>query len=112
MNNFSTIIDKAIEGGWFREYFTPEHSFRNSWDYSERNKTNPRGYFRIDGNKACLQFLGDTDIVCDPLFWKALANKCVWSSGDWRENAIQFHRINLTDGWNSAVSWLLSVVER
>lgn len=67
----------------------------------------------------------DTDCVCDDEgnawryeeilmksdFWKALGKECGWvedmhDEGMWLDNATEFHRINLTEGLTSAISWL------
>lgn len=103
------IIKKAIEGGYL--------------DNGDRYVT------KIDG-----VFIGyNNSIVLDSIFWQALGKACGWgnthyigcnSNGGewqecgecdcsarfvWRENALRFYEINLTGGWNKAVTYLTEV---
>lgn len=86
------IIKKAIEGGWE----TTEQPMR-SWSEA----------------KALA--------VIDPLFFQALGKACGWKLGqgylshalglEYGEKlelnyAIRFHKLNLTEGFDSAVEWL------
>lgn len=88
MNN---IIQKAIEGGWDVE--APYQSYKIT--------------------------------VCDPLFWQALGKACGLSwvcescveyekdncQEKWLENALRFHEINLTEGWDKAVAYLEDLIK-
>lgn len=63
------------------------------------------------------------ECVFDPLFWQSIGKACTydvkeennhakWSHKDsWKHYAIRFHEINLTEGWNSAVEYLLEVIK-
>lgn len=75
-------------------------------------------------------------IFLDPLFWQALGKASGWNSGvgydgeikKWYENqvistqfisqepcvyeALRFHEINLTEGWDKAVAYLLSITSK
>lgn len=89
------IIKKAIEGGYFG---------LTQWDLDNKN---------YDQN--CLY-----SVVCDPRFWEALGKACGWfeqtlegqkpTAWDWKHNALRFHEINLTEGWDKAVAYLLAQV--
>lgn len=94
------IVEKAIEGGWIEgEYY--------------EMRTNA--------------------FVLDPLFWQALGKVCGWKDGfrpyiargplsgidhhmtqkthAWQYHALRFHEINLTEGWNEAVSYLKGLIK-
>lgn len=104
-----TIIKKAINGGWKENL----QLILNARNFSER-----QAYFmRAD-------------------FWQALGKSCGWSKKEnnptwlcpicmasldekavqidekslgietWRFNALRFHEINLTEGWDKAVKYL------
>lgn len=97
------IIQKAIEGG----YLEPE--------------LNP--------------ILSNEQMVCDPSFWQALSRVCEWKEGKfhyyefpelgkdglwdnvekkhpwWVIRAMTFHEINLTEGWDAAISYLESLIK-
>lgn len=92
------IIKKAIEGGY-------------TWE--------------VRGN------INKSEAVLDPLFWQALGKACGWESdtrfadmgsdgvmsemmtlsGEWKDHALRFHEINLTEGWDSAISNLSGVIK-
>lgn len=90
------IIKKAIEGGWDRRNMRFYADENGTWDY-------------------CYEIA-----ILDHLFWQALGKACRWEKfeegydieGDytkietWKSNALQFHEINLTEGFNKAVEWL------
>ena len=69
-------------------------------------------------------------ISTDPLFWQALGKACKWEEdtrfadmedgeiseimtlyGDWKDNALKFYEINLTEGWDKAVEWLKDLIK-
>lgn len=87
------IIQKAIEGGW-------EKHGKNGG-----SKTTDK-FMKVD--------------VLDPLFWQALGKACGWELGktkwdvatapQWLEYSLQFHEINLTEGWDKAVSYLEELI--
>lgn len=108
-----SIIQKAIDGGYENKIHDIElmHHARFS-------------------NIKHLGKCEKTVVVCDPLFWQALGKACEWESdihfvkdksegmsdimaicGEWRDRALEFHRINLMESWDEAVNWLQSVVE-
>ncbi len=111
------IIEKAIAGGYY-----------------ERSK--PMLDVNNDGCWVSFCAAGDTrvlhqsDIVLDPLFWKALGKACGWrlqddsnpfsSVGDvdeyldqdeWISYASCFHGKNLVEGWDAAVKYLSDLIE-
>ncbi len=75
-------------------------------------------------------------VVCDPLFWQSLGKACGWNrticmacltehktkndcdAGFGAEHpeyiyqALQFHEINLTQGFDEAVSWLNNLITK
>lgn len=95
-----TIIKKAIEGEW-----KPKEFIKN--------------YVINIGNK-CIILDSPFD---DPLFWQALGKACGWEGKDtvieyspwvipmWQYNALRFHEINLTQGWDAAVEWLTNLIK-
>lgn len=54
--------------------------------------------------------------LIDPLFWQALGKACGWIQdelykgdiwkGEWVDKGVNFHRKNLTEGFDKAVAWL------
>lgn len=97
------IIQKAIEGG-----------------YNCRKEPDGEGGWRING----LEDRDENYIVLDCDFWKALGKSCRWEGysphdvtsgeaeylGDWIGYAIEFYSINITEGWDKAISWLEELV--
>jgi hypothetical protein len=95
-----TIIKCAIKGGYTRH----EHHLQNSW-----------------GTDTYCPML-----FCDPSFWQAIGKACGWTKNDMDThvsvfdceytsdcalcNSVRFHEINLTEGWDSAVSWLEKLI--
>lgn len=71
--------------------------------------------------------------VLDPLFWTALGKSCGWveyavcrthgnqqcfkskcwdaDGREWMYHAIQFHEINLTEGWDPAIAYLTNLIK-
>lgn len=109
-----TIIKKAIEGGYETKSIIVGAKSNDGF---------------IDEEVKFPQL--KEQIVCDPLFWQALGKSCGWgvkigeSTGDVHVNhehnngectdmcvvpsvinALNFHRINLTQGWSEAVEYL------
>jgi len=104
------IIKKAIEGGWVEG---------TNWVFLRANT-----YWAIwtDGNGT------ETTIdvkwyMMSAQFWQALGKADSWGSGngcpicgevmthkpymmDWQREALRFHEINLTEGWDKAVAYL------
>lgn len=97
------IIQKAIEGGWKPEGY----DFADkplSWKVQALDKVKFKERF-----------------VCDPSFWQALGKACPFKfirvgnpvdgyKTDYRE-ALEFHRINLTEGWDKAVEYLNQIIK-
>lgn len=111
------IIKKAIEGGWNPNKI--ELSIPQNKDWFIKN---------VDKKKTIL----------DPLFWQSLGKACGWNtrkhsfsvkkgvgyvqinyqdeqmSYDLQRTdiyyALQFHEINLTEGWDAAVKWLNEII--
>jgi hypothetical protein len=97
------IIKKAIEGGWMSDY--PNF---------DRLRISP-AYYEFWDNKGVSKRVGtEGDILLDPLFWQALGKACGWGDvtkdKDWLANALEFHEINLTEGWDKAVEYLTSII--
>lgn len=91
------IIRKAIQGGYHHWHLE---------DYLQNVK--PFSHFSIH------------EFVCDPLFWEALGKACWWDSTKeyiefdgflWLKNALRFHEINLTEGWDKAIIYLSGVTK-
>lgn len=107
------IIQKSIEGGWT--------NFKPNFLLGEADF--------IDGVMKRNQF------VLDPLFWQALGKACGWGIScyhyaskfgweayrhqakceigaySWEANALRFHEINLTEGWDAAVAYLAEITK-
>lgn len=75
-------------------------------------------------NKDEIRFALTTRMVCDPLFWQALGKSAGWDKGietcidescpehsTWKQNALRFHEINLTEGWDSAIKYLSEILK-
>jgi len=104
-----TIIKKAIEGGY------PKHPV---WIFNESTEKN-------EISKTAVNIF-----ILDPLFWQAIKKAKGWtefaflpicphcgkkdSFGErvfsWKYYALKFHEINLTEGFESAVSWLEKLI--
>lgn len=86
-----SIIKKAIKGGFGRSRWI------------------------VNGEEGQYLSIGhERDVVCDPLFWKTLG---LWELGARVQlkrkhnpitihQAMRFHELNLTKGWNKAVEYL------
>lgn len=88
------IIKKAIEGGY------------------GKNKHTYDGYCLVE-----------EAVLLDPLFWQALSNYCRWDgkmltsertiySNAWKDKALEFYEINLTEGWDKAIKWLEDLITK
>lgn len=104
------IIKKAIEGGYAND--RPEYARQHL----------------ITGFEGDFRFM-----VIDPLFWQSLGKACGWEGRQsdmvdafayamsartgkipktvWQRNALKFHEINLTEGWDKAVEWLNGLIK-
>jgi len=129
-----SIIKKAIEGGWMQKYLK-----ENTFDYCGYGKNIYLECIDLDTglekDRICVQ-----EIICDPLFWQSLGKACgweneieevvwldkgayrdssivdgfyndLWKLETWKFHAMQFHRINLTEGWDKAVAYLEDLIK-
>ncbi len=110
------VIEKAIEGGWKPMGFPTEglKLFTQTKTLFWLGKTQ-KGGFMVHAYAA----------VLDRLFWEGLARKCRWvavitSVGggksrvierEWEQYALQFHQINLKEGWSAAVAYLEKLIK-
>lgn len=93
-----SIINKAIEGGyswWTSRY--PE---------LKETKEEISRFLHEDYEKPSW-----ADLVCDPLFWEALAKGAELPKEYAITYGIEFHRTNLTEGWSSAVEYLEKLIK-
>lgn len=60
------------------------------------------------------------EAICDPIFWQSLGKACGWTNETklvedksplWKDNAITFFEINLTQGFDDAVGWLNNLIK-
>jgi len=102
------IIKKAIEGGY---KITPSIWGKPYLEYC----TNLTARFRFPVNsvRQNAYTVRIKEIVLDNLLWKSLSKSCDWSGdGDeWMFQALRFHEINLTEGWDKAVSYLEDLIK-
>ncbi len=95
--NMEKIINKAIEGGY-------------SFEKEKEELLTHGGVWH------------PKQIVLDPLFWQALGKACGWDKQYAEKyniktdryyigNAMEFHHINLTEGWDKAVAYLQELVK-
>jgi len=70
-----------------------------------------------------------SDMFMGHLFWQSLSKACGWhfcrvhtcgaeeeicsetGHDEWVEKSLRFHEINLTEGWDAAVSWLENLIK-
>jgi hypothetical protein len=89
------------------------------------------GYKYVSDNE---KLVFNKHISCDSLFWQALGKACGWNESDciytdgvedgvgyvvcdgggripvWQSQALSFHEINLTKGWDTAVEYLTNLI--
>lgn len=106
-SNMENIIRKAIEGGFNADAL-----------YG----------FKLE---APLQIATERVCISDPSFWVALGKACGWDNPlyrghykfmnslvhieaekEWCHTALKFHSINLTEGWDKAVEYLQSIIDK
>lgn len=108
------IIKRAIEGGW-----NPSNIL--GYVYKKGKKFNDESVFSFPSIQG--------RAILHPLFWQALGKACGWHfcrvhtqgefhymceegiHDDWYKNALRFHEINLTEGWDKAVEFLSNLVK-
>lgn len=124
------IINKAIEGGY------NEYAFCNEFDIGEG--TTNFCHYKVVTDPLFWQALGKscgwttlhyyrvcTNVECECSSseerWMSYSfcPRCAtelqersYSSKEWQENALRFHEINLTQGFDSAVAWLSDLVDK
>lgn len=99
------IIQKAIDGG-----------YENDWKENANIQLYSGNVLSANVEKCIL----------DPLFWQALSKACGWKENcvhayddkgkyvlmpEWKHYALRFHEINLTEGWDKAVSYLQEIIK-
>lgn len=128
------IIKKAIEGGWTvgEKYRMVDNPKIKGWWY-EWDSEDENGDPITLSNPCCYDHIQyQYPLIINPLFWQALGKACGWSSyacswdsenpicrkwcstghrETWVWNAMRFHEINLTQGWNKAVEYLEELIK-
>jgi len=115
-----TIIKCAIEGGYDIGY-----DENGGFIYTRDN-------LGTNGEVTGGSILSPKEITLDPLFWQSLGKACGWGKtctcaaqttkygrvhdyrckmNTWEHFSLSFHEKNLTEGWDSAVAYLLSVIK-
>lgn len=122
------IIRKAVEGGYMP---TPAILYcgANEGNETENGPATNQGWSvwnMLNESSFCQPH---SETVLDPLFWQSLGKACGWNiyhsiacytytggtCGDcyrekrWLHEAKEFHEINLTEGWDKAIEYLLQV---
>ncbi len=103
------IIKKAIAGGydwWKSAYPTIEHTKEECEEFLLNDWEKP----------------SHADLVCDKNFWQSLGRACKLRpqksyknefkervKAGWEHVALNFHEINLTEGWAAAVKYLSEI---
>lgn len=99
-----TIIKKAIEGGWLPLSYETVEYHNGGISFSTGS---------VDYETDAENYLSHKEIVCDPLFWQALGKACGWSDDGvtvvWLYHAHEFYNLNLTEGWEKAISYLQEI---
>lgn len=99
-----SIIKKAIEGGYLPK-------LKSEMILIEIELPTARETIKYGELKE--KYLNQNALL-DPLFWQSLGKSCGWEETYWSTNsnfnylkeAQEFHRINLTEGWDAAVKYL------
>lgn len=111
MSKFSELIELAIKGGYMGYMFELEATVCHEKDFD----------YRITGNDTSI-VRNKFEILMDKEFFIALGKECGWEGysahdvtageqeylGDWVGIAIEFHSINLTESFDSAIAYLLT----
>lgn len=127
------IIKKAIEGGWKPwEYSLGIESERSTKEIVEvqewegNQKMVNIWHEKTGSDTGTKTVLAYEIVVCDSLFWQALCkdlNQGMWTSPytdcgrymknapRWLWEAMNFHEINLTKGWDKAVEYLQELLK-
>lgn len=133
------IIQKAIEGGYKDLLsFKSENAFWIVCNTKEKTFIEDE---HCETKKVNVTFTERKEaIVLDPLFWQALGKACGWTGYEcldcgtkhfgqygysdccqtwssaksrdrWQYEALLFHEINLTEGWDAAVKYLSELIK-
>ena len=97
------IIKKAIEGG----YVYPNVS-KTTDKFMKTDSMNPLFWQSLD--KACGWEGRQSDMV-DAFAYTMSARTGKIPKTVWQRNALKFHEINLTEGWDKAVEWLNGLIK-
>jgi stalled ribosome alternative rescue factor ArfA len=118
------IIKKAIEGEYLLLSLPYESlEYKRKWLVCTL-----KSQYQVNGKK--VQEIAIASVLIDPLFWQALGKACGWGGylvcpicfngtgrdsdepfmDIWQYNAIKFHEINLTQGWDKAVEYLEDLI--
>lgn len=102
------IIQKAIEGGYGKEY--DRVTYKSSIKLVSLISLD----HEWDGTTKSVKQISIYEVLCDPLFWQALGKACEWTETEnikvWKFNAHEFYDINLTQGFDKAVSYLQELI--
>lgn len=111
------IIKLAIEGGY--KY--------HEWEQLTIDQQNSSRWLAYNIEGQTFHPVNEHDFVLDSRFWEALGKVSGWDKSErywsmqndegavtlldaWENNAVTFHYINLTEGWDKAVAYLLTQV--
>lgn len=100
------IIKKAIEGGW-----KPSHV--GGWAKCKNVKEVKESFhfFYPDEESIRQHRHFFYEYFSDPLFWQALTKGCSLPSEYAIPYGLEFHRTNLTEGWDAAVKYLSDLIK-
>lgn len=139
-NNMEQIIKKAIEGGWDKdgwENFTMvlggikfhdgEHIIGGAGNLMQPAELFMRSDFWQALGKACGWEKVEKRTKCEEVAcldipygseWSNFCSRCGTgltifekSTEKWKSNALKFHEINLTQGFDKAVEWLSNLIQ-
>lgn len=122
------IIKKAQEGDYLLFLPYEKIEYINMWLICTL-----KPHYRVNSKK--IQEIPIASIFIDPLFWQALGKACGWgdvhyeycpaidygeygepcecdcsANIEWKENALCFHEINLTESFDKAIEYLESII--
>jgi len=118
-----TIIKKAIKGGWggMEEKYVKLFSH-----FSQKTQVDNFKTFSCDPlfwqaiGKACGWGIKKVEMIVPARYTMRKGKKIQWKSNKrtriyfnkkvWAKNALHFHEINLTEGWEPAIKYLTSLL--
>lgn len=122
-----TIIKKAIEGGYIniKGYTEPQQEYLKKVFNEQMYQVVCDPLFWQSLGKACGWELVMDRFYCQDCGDKEMAwvirgycRKCgkkqiqfTWTTDRWKKNALHFHEINLTEGWDKAVAYLEDLIK-